>query len=110
MLVGSTSVCCSSLAACIAARMPLPVLCCDSYSTSLHTSCFRTHADIYNNPHALYLQGAYYGLAASLAISARQTDYKTSNPKNAASYISNLFSMIGERPRTAHLLFYQLRA
>lgn len=56
------------------------------------------------------LQGAYYGLAASLAISARQTDYKTSNPKNAASYISNLFSMIGERPRTAHLLFYQLRA
>lgn len=39
--------------------------------------------------------GAYYGLAASLVVSSRQSDYKSTNPKNGASYISNIFSMIG---------------
>ncbi|KAI8462720.1 MAG: Rh-like protein/ammonium transporter [Monoraphidium minutum] len=39
--------------------------------------------------------GAYYGLAASLAISSRQSDYTSANTKNSASYISNIFSMIG---------------
>lgn len=39
--------------------------------------------------------GAYYGLAASLVISSRQSDYTSANTKNSASYISNIFSMIG---------------
>jgi len=50
-----------------------------------------------SNPHNLPTQqfGAYYGLAASLVISSRQSDYTSANPKNSASYISNIFSMIG---------------
>lgn len=39
--------------------------------------------------------GAYYGLAASLVLSSRQADYTSLNSKNSASYISNIFSMIG---------------
>ena len=39
--------------------------------------------------------GAYFGLAASLAVSSRQSDYTAANAKNGASYLSNLFSMVG---------------
>ena len=40
--------------------------------------------------------GAFFGLAASLAISrGRQRDYTSANPKNAASPVSNIFSLVG---------------
>lgn len=39
--------------------------------------------------------GAYYGLAASLLISRKQTNPGGGNPLNACSYTSNVFGMIG---------------
>jgi ammonium transporter Rh len=42
--------------------------------------------------------GAYYGLAASLVLSNKRQAfgaYTSANPKNSASYISDLFSIIG---------------
>eukprot|EP00611_Tribonema_gayanum_P002169 TRINITY_DN11586_c0_g1_i4.p1 TRINITY_DN11586_c0_g1~~TRINITY_DN11586_c0_g1_i4.p1 ORF type:complete len:500 (+),score=213.58 TRINITY_DN11586_c0_g1_i4:192-1691(+) len=39
--------------------------------------------------------GAYYGLAASAALSRRQRGYGVEHPRNCSSYVSDIFSMIG---------------
>lgn len=45
----------------------------------------------------IHVFGAYYGLAASMLISTgRQSCYGATNAKNSASYVSNIFSIIGE--------------
>eukprot|EP00877_Chromochloris_zofingiensis_P007162 jgi/Chrzof1/269/Cz01g09120.t1 len=44
----------------------------------------------------IHVFGAYYGLAASMLISTgRQSCYGATNAKNSASYVSNIFSIIG---------------
>ncbi|KAG5191009.1 ammonium transporter family-domain-containing protein [Tribonema minus] len=38
--------------------------------------------------------GAYYGLAASAALSRRQRGYGVEHPRNCSSYVSDIFSMV----------------
>ena len=42
-----------------------------------------------------YGAGAYYGLAASLQLSRKQPMHGLEHPKNGASYLNDVFSMIG---------------
>ncbi|KAG2489876.1 hypothetical protein HYH03_011678 [Edaphochlamys debaryana] len=43
----------------------------------------------------IHLFGAYYGLAASLMLSWRQPLHGLDHPKNASSYLNDVFSMVG---------------
>eukprot|EP00882_Tetradesmus_deserticola_P015119 GHRQ01016097.1.p1 GENE.GHRQ01016097.1~~GHRQ01016097.1.p1 ORF type:complete len:343 (+),score=159.07 GHRQ01016097.1:214-1242(+) len=68
------------------------------YALNQHL-CFKTlQALDMGGSITIHAFGAYYGLAASLVLSNRRQAfgaYTSANPKNSASYISDLFSIIG---------------
>jgi hypothetical protein len=68
------------------------------YALNQHL-CFKTlQALDMGGSITIHAFGAYYGLAASLVLSNKRQAfgaYTSANPKNSASYISDLFSIIG---------------
>jgi ammonia channel protein AmtB len=82
---------CSCCFCCAALQVPL-------YALNQHL-CFKTlQALDMGGSITIHAFGAYYGLAASLVLSNKRQAfgaYTSANSKNSASYISDLFSIIG---------------